>query len=205
MSDVKTTPVRESKNHPSVASMDIQSPEPTEIDSLVGSMSNVKIDPSQDEHLREDTVGDLPWGGLGAVKRINRESIEGSPFILKKRSNTQTTPIAFQAYRDAYIAEKSLTPVPALQPPRTDPIFSTNPTVPLTVIVSGSDEHNTGDHQENSRRTKLLVGNDEGCLRRAPLHPYVHWIDGDSIAAPPITDLLRYVRCCPHLKSLEAV
>jgi hypothetical protein len=193
MSDVKTTPVRESKGNQSDPNMDIQSPEPADIDSLVGSMSNVKIDPSHEDHLREDTVGDLPLGGLGAVKRINRESIEGSPFILKKRSNTQTTPIAFQAYRDAYIADKAVTPIPKLQPPRTDPIFSTNASVPLTVIMSGSDEHNTGDHQENSRRTKLLVGNDEGCLRRAPLQPYVHWIDGDSIAAPPISDLLRYV------------
>lgn len=205
MSGVKKTPVRESKSNQSESIMDIQSPEPTEIDSLVGSMSNVKIDPSQEEHLREDTVGELPLGGLGAVKRINRESIEGSPFILKKRSNTQTTPIAFQAYRDAYIAEKAATPISKLQPTRTDPIFSTNSSAPLTVIVSGSDEHNTGDHQENSRRTKLLVGIDEGCLRRAPLQPYVHWIDGDSIAAPPISDLLRYVTSVPSQKPRSVI
>lgn len=161
-----------------------------QMDTLVGSMSSVKLEPSIGDHGEEDTIGELPVTHLGTHKRINRDSIEGSPFILKKRTNLQTTPIAFQNYREQYIAQTEL--VEAQQIPGNTPILSPAPLMPLTVIFSGSDEHNTGDHQENSRRTKLLVGEQEGCLRRASLQSHIHWIDADTIAAPPLTDLLRY-------------
>ena len=38
----------------------------------------------------------------------------------------------------------------------------------VLVISSGTDDHNTGDHQENALRTALLCGTN-GCLRRAQL------------------------------------
>ena len=60
----------------------------------------------------------------------------------------------------------------------------------LLVISSGSDDHNTGDHQENALRTALLAG-ENGCLRREPLRPYVTWLEPEAVAPAPIADLLR--------------
>jgi acetoin utilization deacetylase AcuC-like enzyme len=196
MSGVKGTPDRGPK-----ASPDFHSPEGSDVhmDDLTGSMSAVKLEPSNEDILNEDTVGDLPINRIGAHKRLNRESIEGSPFILKKRTNVQTTPIAFQTYRNNYLETNNGTK----QATATHPIFASAPNTPLTVIVSGSDEHDTGDHQENSRRTKLLVGLEEGCLRRASLQSHIHWIDADTIAPPPISDLLR-VHEFEYLSHLES-
>jgi hypothetical protein len=60
----------------------------------------------------------------------------------------------------------------------------------LLVICSASEEHNTGDHQENALRTALLCG-PEGCLRREELADSVEWIDSDNLTPAPLTDLLR--------------
>ena len=61
----------------------------------------------------------------------------------------------------------------------------------LLVISSGSDDHNTGDHQENFLRTALLAGNN-GCLHRAPLQSFLAWLHADAYVQPaPLTDLLR--------------
>jgi hypothetical protein len=60
----------------------------------------------------------------------------------------------------------------------------------LVVICSASEEHNTGDHQENALRTALLCGS-EGCLRREELADSIVWIDSDNLTPAPLTDLLR--------------
>ncbi len=52
------------------------------------------------------------------------------------------------------------------------------------------DDHNTGIHQENARRTELLVGSD-GCLRRAALCKSISWAPPASHFPAPIIDLLR--------------
>ena len=68
---------------------------------------------------------------------------------------------------------------------------STNQISKLLVISSGSDDHNTGDHQENFLRTALLAGNN-GCLHRTPLQSYLSWLHSDTCIQPaPLTDLLR--------------
>lgn len=61
----------------------------------------------------------------------------------------------------------------------------------LLVICSSSDEHDTGDHQENALRTTLLCGA-EGCLRRPELQGSIAFIDADLLSPPPLADLLRY-------------
>jgi hypothetical protein len=62
----------------------------------------------------------------------------------------------------------------------------------VLVISSGSDEHDTGEHQENALRTALLCG-PEGCLRRQQLNDFVVWADDqwDKVKPAPIVDLLR--------------
>ncbi len=60
----------------------------------------------------------------------------------------------------------------------------------LLIICAASDEHETGDHQENSLRTALLCG-PTGCLRRAELQSSVSFIDSEYIEAAPLVDLLR--------------
>ena len=60
----------------------------------------------------------------------------------------------------------------------------------LLVICSASEEHNTGDHQENALRTALLCGPD-GCLRRPAVNEHIKWINSDNLTAAPLTDLLR--------------
>lgn len=60
----------------------------------------------------------------------------------------------------------------------------------VLVICSASDEHDTGNHQENALRTALLCG-PEGCLRRPALADFMEWIDTDKLSSPPVTDLLR--------------
>ena len=58
------------------------------------------------------------------------------------------------------------------------------------VLSSGSDEHDTGNHQENARRTALLCG-DNGCLRRSPLENHIEWGNSDSVKLAPLADILR--------------
>ena len=58
------------------------------------------------------------------------------------------------------------------------------------ILSSGSDEHDTGNHQENARRTALLCG-DNGCLRRYPLQNYIEWGNTDNVKLAPLTDILR--------------
>ena len=60
-----------------------------------------------------------------------------------------------------------------------EPIIKDGPTVQqrkVLVFSSSTDEHDTGNHQENALRTALLSGPD-GCLRRPELVNSVEWVD----------------------------
>jgi hypothetical protein len=61
----------------------------------------------------------------------------------------------------------------------------------LVVVTPESDQHDTGDHQENALRTALL-GGPEGCLRRPHLVDSIVWAPVVAIQPAPLTDLLRY-------------
>jgi len=54
----------------------------------------------------------------------------------------------------------------------------------------GGNDHNTGAHQENARRTELLAGSD-GCLRRQALHANMLWAPPVKHFPAPMSDLLR--------------
>jgi acetoin utilization deacetylase AcuC-like enzyme len=69
-------------------------------------------------------------------------------------------------------------------------------------ISSGSDDHNTGEHQENALRTALLCGVD-GCLRRPQLDESIVWVDENLVKPAPIADLLR-VHEYAYLNHLES-
>jgi acetoin utilization deacetylase AcuC-like enzyme len=61
----------------------------------------------------------------------------------------------------------------------------------ILVISSGSDAHDTGEHQENALRTALLCGSN-GCLRRDGINNNIIWLNEDNnLIEAPITDLLR--------------
>lgn len=63
----------------------------------------------------------------------------------------------------------------------------------LLVICSGG-EHDTGDHhQENSTRTLLLSGSENGCLRREVLRDCIDWFDESKylMKKASLADLLR--------------
>jgi hypothetical protein len=106
-------------------------------------------------------------------------TVEGSP--VHKKMNFRPTPNI-----------KAATPV---EPLRRDAESETIKILPRKVLVisSGSDEHDTGEHQENALRTALLCG-PEGCLRREQLRDFVVWADEqiqEEVKPAPIADLLR--------------
>jgi hypothetical protein len=68
-------------------------------------------------------------------------------------------------------------------------------------ISSGSDDHDTGEHQENALRTALICG-DNGCLRRPQLDESIVWVDEELVKPAPIADLLR-VHEYTYLNHLE--
>lgn len=203
MSTNQSTPIRES--HASeISGYSAHTPQSDDVSmhGLIDSISAVKIAPIAEPERSSFPISLHQTGKyeadeeddsapLSRQKRIQRETVEGSPFILKKKPNDNPTPAQFQGYRQGRPSTIEESPAAAKET-STDGIFSTSAAHPLTVIVSGSDEHETGEHQENARRTQLLVGAQEGCLRRPALAPHIHWIDASKIAPPPITDLLRY-------------
>lgn len=105
----------------------------------------------------------------GAHKRTaDVLTIEGSPVSVKywsKRQDTQPTPRAKHHSFFHGISGHG----------------HNNNTGPRRVLVltAGSDDHDTGAHQENALRTSLLCGPD-GCLRRKSLTDFILWADGTS-------------------------
>ncbi len=156
----------------------------------------------------------------GGVKRgVDRITVEGSPMIPLpfKQPNLNHTPYKFDEggecvdtdvtndYNNRNTTHNAvLSPILEHQtsssPPAVAPTVDTKVNFQLSpapvvnekvlVICSASNEHNTGDHQENMLRTALLCGED-GCLRRAELSQHIDWVDSDTIQSAPLCDLLR--------------
>lgn len=124
----------------------------------------------------------------GIAKRLaDNYTIEGSPVNAGrfKRQDLHPTPLKIEGpvMRDA----ASFPPHAVNQTPT---VAARDVNKKLLVICSASEEHNTGDHQENALRTALLCG-PEGCLRRPELAGSIDWINSDNLSPAPLTDLLR--------------
>lgn len=154
---------------------------------LVGSLSSMKFGSSEgaETYVDFDGVGNeekqIP---LSKHKRMGADTIEGTPIFAAKKLNGNPTPDM------SYFLKPPTLPTEIAPAVRlTLPLKSSSG---LKVICSASDDHNTGEHQENARRTALLCGLQEGCLRRAAVASNITWIESKDIPMPPITDLLRY-------------
>jgi len=146
------------------------------------------------------------------MSRINcKDTVEGSPLVLKiskdfitKNYNLirSTTPSLDESLTSTSPAAKKIDLNPT--PSRHDLVSTTYDSLSnnisignnkfenkkVYVLSSGSDEHDTGNHQENARRTALLCG-DNGCLRRSPLENYIDWGNSDNVKLAPLADILR--------------
>lgn len=153
--------------------------------SLVGGLSSLKFSSSEatETYADLDGVGDeereIP---LSKHKRMGADTIEGTPIFMAKKLNGNPTP-DMSYFLKPPVLPNDVTPAVRL---------TLRDSSGLKVICSASDDHNTGEHQENARRTALLCGLQEGCLRRAAVASNITWIDSENISIPPITDLLRY-------------
>jgi hypothetical protein len=124
----------------------------------------------------------------GALKRsADLMTVEGTPINLTKRIDLHSTPnIRLQSHVDQQKSQfvstdaegKDFSSINNICPPgysaatMSSALQSTHPRKVL-IISAGSDDHNTGDHQENALRTELLCGPD-GCLRRGLLGMRLH-------------------------------
>lgn len=165
------------------------------IDSLSGSFTGMKLN----AHIAD---------GGGALKRsVDRFTVEGSPMVPLpfKQPNLNHTPLAFaQAHHSSTEDTSGILENDAYSHciDRLSPILETveaqvstgkqGTSRKVLVICSASNEHNTGDHQENMLRTALLCGED-GCLRRPELSSSIDWINSDTIQPASLCDLLRYL------------
>lgn len=176
---------------------------------LIGSLSAMKINHGMESSLEDaHTCDDHSDEPEGRMKRhfSERYTVEGSPFISGadiKRRDVLPTPAKVSFNIDP-IAEElthvglAVASIDASPTSLTAGIAATaTPTISrsdgvqkVLVICSASDEHDTGNHQENALRTALLCG-PEGCLRRKALADFVEWVDTDKLSSPPISDLLR--------------
>lgn len=125
--------------------------------------------------------------GIMYKRTADTMTIEGTPVNISrfKRQDINPTPIKLEGssfYSESVHQFKI--------PPSLPEEKSLEEEVKLLVICSASQEHNTGDHQENALRTALLCG-DEGCLRRPELRNRIKWIDSDNLTGAPLVDLLR--------------
>jgi hypothetical protein len=145
----------------------------------------------------EDLVGS--FSAMKVSKRsADYSTIEGSPVndIRYKRQDIHPTPykaedaLTSQQWATTSLQQFSVPGVTEKAQVLAN-VDSCNGKEKLLVICSASEEHNTGDHQENALRTALLCGKD-GCLRRPELSDRIRWIDSDNLTGAPLTDLLRY-------------
>ncbi len=180
---------------------------------LVGSLSALKINHGTDSalgsHHDPDSINNnhidyIESTITGRAKRhfSERFTVEGSPFIgvEVKRRDILPTPAKVSFQIDGIEEEGEFSAMSETQKLPFDvasiPVNSTNITShsiltkKILVICSASDEHDTGNHQENALRTALICG-PEGCLRRKALLDFIEWLDIDGLSSPPISDLLR--------------
>lgn len=150
-------------------------------DMLVGRFSIMNV--------TSDGVHDNFSSSLHLLKRgPDALTIEGSPMNpIRTAKRLDLNPTPFRATRECggsnpiHVADESYVSGNASG-------ITTGPE--LLVICSSSDEHDTGDHQENALRTTLLCGA-HGCLRRPELQGSITFIDADQLCPPPLADLLR--------------
>ena len=114
---------------------------------------------------------------LDAVKRSSdRLTVEGSPICsYTKRMDLSDTPAPsrflsdrLSGVEDSDVASSSI-----------DSYERVILQQKVLVFSSSTDEHDTGNHQENALRTSLLCGED-GCLRRDPLRNNIQFVDTPS-------------------------
>ncbi|KAJ1409956.1 histone deacetylase domain-containing protein [Ochromonadaceae sp. CCMP2298] len=170
-----------------------------------------------DENVSMDVGG---MGGIGENQTVYKRNsdtftIEGSP--VHKRVDSHPTPMKVPTvvYPHSPHKPNPHSPVPVYTQSSQIPQIPESkglkvPFLPvggrpssqesLLVICSASEEHDTGDHQENALRTKLLCG-EGGCLRRVEVNR-IKWIDSDHLEPAPLTDLLR-VHDYTYLRHLE--
>ena len=188
---LRTSPRRTSRSNNEV----LESPA---MDQLLGTFSGMKLQSDVTSPTESDRSGqesNLILKIQLPKRPIEHSTIEGSPVTPAswKRPDINPTPLPPK--------------IPILSDAESKPfedtarISSHNKISKLLVISSSSDEHNTGDHQENSLRTALLCG-DNGCLRRSELTEDIIWLDSSGICAPPLVDLLR-VHDYNYLRHLE--
>lgn len=189
MNDLNTTPVKSPIN--SNAFLDRNTTTPGRDDDndemLIGSFSAMKV--VQGGHLSKRCADSFTIEGspVNVNNRFKRQDIHPTPlkasfyggqdFDDTPLPRINTTQTVKQEYTTK-VQEKSSDIKAVVEPER------------LLVICSASEEHNTGDHQENALRTALLCGTD-GCLRRPEVNAHIKWIDSDNLTAAPLTDLLR--------------
>ena len=160
----------------------LQTPEATD-------MSNA---PPETETLL-DTFSGMRLQGQHQTNKRTADvlTIEGSPVSVQywKRQDSQPTPKVKNSFFRGSMNDQGNTKL-----------------VPRRVLVfsSGTDDHDTGTHQENALRTALICG-PNGCLRRRSLADFVVWADGldqNGGKPAPLADLLR-VHEYPYLAHLE--
>lgn len=146
-------------------------------------------DHAEEELMDTFSAMKVTYHGALSKRLAESDTVEGSPVnpTRFKRLDLHATP------QKLYEQPSSVFVPPPSTAPGTDNQKASNNTLDrkLLVICSASEEHNTGDHQENALRTALLCG-PEGCLRRPELAGSIDWIDSDNLTPAPLTDLLRY-------------
>jgi hypothetical protein len=176
---------------------------------LVGSLSAMKI--HRDHGFDSDDLGKEV---LRAKRRhlSERFTVEGSPFVkggdVKRRDLLPTPSKSHFTNSLDELAAVHRPPSPILEhdsshssTPSLSPVFSAaSATAAVTVaakdrllvIFSNSDEHDTGNHQENALRSAVLCG-PQGALRRDAVYAHTDWKDTKNLAPPPLADLMRSV------------
>lgn len=171
---------------------------------------------NENENVNIEDIA-MTFSGM-KLKDINsvmndRSTIEGSPLVLRIsreyickqnpniiRSTIPTIDESLSSSSSPAAKKVDLNPTPSRNDLVSTAYSSINNNININndnvknkkvfVLSSGSDEHDTGNHQENARRTALLCG-DNGCLRRLPLKNYIEWGDSDNVKLAPLADILR--------------
>ena len=161
---------------------------------------------SEECHMLLETFSGLKINNTaGTLKRsADLMTIEGTPMNITKRVDLNSTPttnyVLTADLLDSFSACTAVNDDVALNISKLDAVTKAVATTSVTqrpayprkvlIINSSTDDHDTGNHQENFLRTKLLCGAD-GCLRRSLLNDFVVWVPEQEVMPAPISDLLR--------------
>ena len=163
-------------------------------DNMVTSGITTPQQPHRDDSTEDDLTvcfSEMKVSQGGFYKRFaESDTIEGSPVnaLRFKKQDLRPTPYKFDNNEDDDVPQLSSVIHRNSISTKNETLKSDTPK--LLVICSASEEHNTGDHQENALRTALLCGPD-GCLRRPELNEHIQWINSDHLRPAPMVDLLR--------------